>query len=462
MVLRFSCSVIVIGALFCATFLAPGEPIYVDRSVPSSGDGASWETAFKTIREGIEAAEDGDEVIVAEGTYIESVDFKGKDITVRSTNPSDAMVVGSTVILASGSPEAVRFRSSEGRNAMIAGFTITAGQVGVSCVWSSPVIRNNVIEGNHADYDKGGGVSCYYSSALIENNIIASNFAAAGGGGIACEGAKPLIVGNLILGNVTDMEGGGILCVDCAPRIVRNRIIGNDCLGNGGGVSCHSSQLELINNLIVSNTADSMGGGLVCYNSVARIAGNTIANNSAQGDGGGGIEFLNSSGDIVNCILWGNGDDLSGCKATFSCIEDDDEEDQGEGNIHNDPAFLDPDGEDNVPGTEDDDYALPVSSPCVDKGSFSAAATLSLEKEMEALRFSWDPGADVLGNSRISGRMPDMGCHEYQSDAATYVIESSYDLRVWSVTHTGPDTYFSLAPMPAADGAFFRLSLSRE
>lgn len=149
-------------------------------------------------------------------------------------------MVSATVIEPAGAPEVVRFRSNEGRNAVLAGFTITAGQVGVSCAWSSPLILNNIIVANTADFDKGGAISCYYASPLIENNIIASNLASGGGAGIACEGAEPVIVGNLIIDNWTDTQGGGILCIDCFPLIGRNRIIRNVAEGGSGGVS-HAS-----------------------------------------------------------------------------------------------------------------------------------------------------------------------------------------------------------------------------
>ena len=460
MVPRLLCCILVLACCLAPTFLVQADSLYVKQSVPSSGDGGSWETAFKTIKEGINAARNGDEVIVAEGTYAETVDFIGKDITVRSTKEDDPRVVASTVIQASGSPEVVRFRSSESRNAIIAGFTITLGQVGVSCVWSSPVVRNNMIQANTADFDKGGGISCYYGSPLIENNMIALNLAYRGGAGIACEGAKPVIIGNLILDNRTDAEGGGILCVDCAPTIARNRIIANVCQGNGGGISSRGSQVQVINNLIVSNRANSTGGAIACYNSVARIAAHTIANNSVPGSGAGGLRFLDSSGEVVNCILWGNGEEISGSKATFSCIEESGAEVGGDGNIHEAPGFLDPDGPDDLLGTEDDDYRLSAGSPCIDRGSFSAAARLSVEKRIAELVLSWEPGEDLLGQPRISGFGPDMGCYEHQSGLPSYAVECSPDMREWSPIHAGGDTCLLLSPMPPGRNAFFRVSLS--
>jgi len=86
-------------AFLCAapTKALPVEQ-YVNYAVGASGDGSTWESALKTIQEGIDAASHGDTVVVAQGTYFENVKVKGKNITLRSTDPSDPAVVNNTII----------------------------------------------------------------------------------------------------------------------------------------------------------------------------------------------------------------------------------------------------------------------------------------------------------------------------------------------------------------------------
>ena len=51
----------VVGILFSflSAQLATATTWYVDASVPEPGDGESWQTAFRGIQEGIDAARDG-------------------------------------------------------------------------------------------------------------------------------------------------------------------------------------------------------------------------------------------------------------------------------------------------------------------------------------------------------------------------------------------------------------------
>ena len=58
----------ILSTVIYVSVSASAATYYVDGSVSSSGDGTSWDTAFKTIQEGIAAAFSSDTVIVAEGT----------------------------------------------------------------------------------------------------------------------------------------------------------------------------------------------------------------------------------------------------------------------------------------------------------------------------------------------------------------------------------------------------------
>jgi hypothetical protein len=159
---------------------AAAAPWYVDDSVGSSGNGTSWATAFKTIQAGIDAASDGDQVVVEQGSYTENIAFGGKNITLQSTDPADWSVVKATIIDGNQAGAAVTFAGTEDETCVLSGFTIRNGE---------------------ADTGAGicGGTADKHTLATIENNFIADNAARFGGGGLAyCDGT---LRRNVISGN---------------------------------------------------------------------------------------------------------------------------------------------------------------------------------------------------------------------------------------------------------------------
>jgi len=304
------------------------ETWYVDHSVASSGDGKSRQTAFKTIQEGIDAASNGDTVIVAEGTYLESIGLKGKNITLTSTDPLAPSVVANTVIDGNKLGSVVTFSGREDETCVLSGFTVRngKGQYGGGVCGAPPLYMP--------------------SRATIQNNIISENSAEHWGGGLAnCDGA---IQNNLIVGNSAEHAGG---LHGCGGVIAYNTIRENSVRGVAGGLgNCRGS---IHDNMIIGNSAGWEGGAMtVCQGT---IRNNTIVSNSA--DVGGAL--AECSGAIVNCIVWLNTAPNSPqlyatTTPTYSCIQG--WTGGGEGNMDANPQFA------------DSEYYLSARSPCIDTG----------------------------------------------------------------------------------------------
>jgi hypothetical protein len=395
----------IIGVVLCVSLcrIVIGTTLYVDSSVSQSGNGLSWESALKTIQEGIDAASQGDTVTVAEGLYAQNIRFNGKNIVLRSTDPLDQAVVENTIIDGNRAGSVVTFAGTEDESCVISGFTIRNGEAQLPSGKTygggifggaflflpfegrmRATIRNNVITDCFAD--RGGGIAC--CDGLIQDNTISQNSAGRGGGLIYCNG---LIQGNTVTANHS--YGEGAAGIHACNGIIQNNVIsgnmGHDSDGSGALDNCDGI---IQNNLIIKNSSEGGVAGL--EGCAGLILNNTIVGNSATGeDSVGGLSGC--GGIIRNCIVWGNtgGEaiQLGSCTApAYSCIQD--WTGGGEGNTNLSPLFVDPAG---------DDYHLQSDSPCVNKG----------------VNYYWAawPQRDLDGNCRLAGERVDMGCYEQNS-----------------------------------------------
>ena len=81
------------GCVVAALLAVPSTGLAADINVPDDQP---------TIQAAIGVASNGDVVIVAQGEYFENINFLGKAITVRSTDPTDPAVVAATIINGGG------------------------------------------------------------------------------------------------------------------------------------------------------------------------------------------------------------------------------------------------------------------------------------------------------------------------------------------------------------------------
>ncbi|MDH4320554.1 MAG: hypothetical protein OEV73_03555 [Desulfobulbaceae bacterium] len=314
---------------------------------------------YTTIQAAINAAADGNSILVDEGTYSENITFPtdARGITIKATGTAAATIINGTT---TDLPVVTFNNTNAGITAVLDGFTISnqkeLGNLsrGVSITKSSkPTIQNCVITlnktatavmgggvyilGNAGTTSAGatinncsivsnttgkGAVYCSLGILSINNSNIDNNVCTFDGGGIRLEGSdatKATITGGSIDGNAATTGSGIYIGGGADLDYTGGSISGNINTGTyGGGINvlAGSSVLNLTKMYIKGNYATQRGGGLYQATGVTttlkncNVTGNSTALGTWQP--GGGISNYSGTVNIDSCTIAGNYGGLGG------------------------------------------------------------------------------------------------------------------------------------------------------
>ena len=320
-------SSLVIGFVVLISVFVSADTLYV--SPDGSGD-------YPNIQAAVDAAQAGDIVMLADGTYRGrgnyDVSLLGKAITIRSQSGTAGNVI-------------VDVQGESGNMISERGFVATSGE------GNDSVIRDLTIINGDADAPcpncDGGGIYTEDSSPTIINVIFRDNFGSSGGG-FGATGGSPLLRNCTFIDN-SAFDGGGVYFFDGASGSVDHCLFyGNHADLHGAGISTLQNASATVTSCTISNNDAPYGGGISVYDSDFDICNTIISFN----DSGEAVYYYGESSIAISyCDIFGNeGGDWTGEIANRLGVD---------GNFSGDPDFID---------TLEADYHLVQGSPCIDSG----------------------------------------------------------------------------------------------
>jgi hypothetical protein len=170
------------------------------------------------IQDAIDAASDGDQILVGPGTFREALDYGGKAITVRGTSAALTIIDPAGLVA-----NAVTFATGEGAGSLLADLTVRNGDDrGVLIIGASPRISGVVFDQLGRDTSSGfngGSIFIDGGAPEIENSTFTGSEAWLGGAIYATGGASFTVLDSGFQGGAANSGGaiyasGGFVALD--------------------------------------------------------------------------------------------------------------------------------------------------------------------------------------------------------------------------------------------------------
>lgn len=220
-----------------------------------------------SIQDAIDMASDGTEIRVQPGTYVESIDFKGKSIYLSSEAGPEETILDGEYELA----PLVSAVSGEGPDTIMEGFTVRRALAepgdphggGMVIEASSPTIREcHFIDNSSVT---GGGVRNVNATPTFVDCLFEANIAVFEGAAMLnTSSSQPTIIGCTFRNNSSQSGGAAIGNWSSSP-VIEESIFEHNVSGSGGSAlhSTQSSQPSVTGTIFEGNVSEDEEGACI-------------------------------------------------------------------------------------------------------------------------------------------------------------------------------------------------------
>jgi hypothetical protein len=265
------------------------------------------------LRDELEAARNGDTLVVYPGTYNGNLNFQGKEgIHIVSSHHDDPNFVALTIIDCASSGRAFTFDNREDANTVVSGFTIIngslSGQPGGAIYIgpdASPTLANLVINNCTVTNADGGAIYVDANSHSVINNVTISGCSAVngdGGGVYIADGAAPVFTWLMVNNCSADGTGGAVYCQSGSMPTFTACAFNASSATYGGGVYYGPDTSSVFEYCAFNDNSATVGAGIYFdVNSDSQLRICDFNNNTADQEGGGVFYDQDSTVSISDC-----------------------------------------------------------------------------------------------------------------------------------------------------------------
>jgi hypothetical protein len=328
--------------------------IYVDSRAKGANDGSSWENAFTSLQDALDAAQRGNEIRVAQGRYTPDIGLNRTpgDYTLSFAIANGATLKGGYAGLGHAEPdtrdivayETILSGDLKGDDTKVAdvhdlysevsrldnsfhvitahdidnttlleGFTITGGNshdgAGIQLIRSDIIIAQCTIQENRSGrlsgdgldgWGQGAGVSCFYGEPALLACTFQFNWAGGWGGALHSLKSRPALRDCLFQANHAGMQGGALCFEDSSGVVIDSTFHANRSWDGGAVFGGENCDCRLTNCRFLGNAGFGSGGAVFSAGRSLQIINSLFSGNLAFLDGGA-VALSDGSGVLTNC-----------------------------------------------------------------------------------------------------------------------------------------------------------------